>query len=165
MNITNTILVRSLLSEEIAATYQTAQRCYTELAARLGRKDAQLSQERAWMVCQRVNEIRRKHSPKSIPTVVEILRGQTDRRGPKPAGHHNETGNQMKEDKTVRVSLKRKAADCTGKPYEVTKFVNAVVVKFDDPKNTNFKIAVRVGDFVSEEHATALMDVAEVTVV
>lgn len=71
----------------------------------------------------------------------------------------------MNDSKPIRVTLVYHPHKALGEKYEITKLVNAVTVSYDDPDMTNRRLTVRIGDCLKEAHATALADVAEVTVV
>jgi hypothetical protein len=70
----------------------------------------------------------------------------------------------MKDKKEIKVTLKFHPNKALGQKYEVVKFVNVIVVEYDDPVDRNHKLPVRVGDYIDEASAKALNDVAEVTV-
>jgi len=70
----------------------------------------------------------------------------------------------MKAKKQIKVTLKFHPNKALGQ-YEVVKFVNAIVVKYEDPHDHKVNMQVRVGDFIGKDDATALSDVAEVTVI
>lgn len=71
----------------------------------------------------------------------------------------------MKDKKQIKVTLKFHPNKALGQKYEVVKFVNAIVVEYEDVKDHNHKMPVRVGDHIDEANAKALSDVAEVTVI